>query len=79
MKTFDDWLLRFLDRPLNVVGAVVGVVSAPALGRRWWAARGLGSFANGRPCQVSDIADLADAHLLDRQPLPGCLSEQLPD
>ena len=44
-------------------GAVVGVVSAPALGRRWWAARGLGSFADGRRCQVSDVADLADSQL----------------
>jgi histidinol-phosphatase len=44
-------------------GAMVGVVSAPALGRRWWAAHGLGSFAGGRRCQVSDIADLADAQL----------------
>jgi histidinol-phosphatase len=44
-------------------GAVVGVVSAPALGRRWWAARGLGSFADGRPCQVSDISDIADSQL----------------
>ena len=26
----------------------VGVVSAPALQRRWWAARGEGSFVNGR-------------------------------
>ena len=29
-------------------GPVVGVVAAPAMGRRWWAARGLGAFANGR-------------------------------
>ena len=29
-------------------GAVVGVVSAPAMGRRWWAAQGLGAFADGR-------------------------------
>ena len=26
----------------------VGVVSSPALGLRWWAARGLGAFADGR-------------------------------
>jgi histidinol-phosphatase len=31
---------------LEVDGVItVGVVSAPALGRRWWAARGLGAFA----------------------------------
>src|SRR4051795_5186252 len=31
----------------------VGLVSAPALHRRWWAARGEGAFANGEPVQVS--------------------------
>ena len=41
----------------------VGVVSAPALGRRWWAARGEGAFADGDPVQVSAVADLADAQL----------------
>jgi histidinol-phosphatase len=42
----------------------VGVASAPLLGRRWWAARRLGAFADGRPIQVSRIAKLADANLL---------------
>ena len=42
---------------------VVGVVSAPALGRRWWAARGHGAFADGQPIRVSAVADLADAQL----------------
>ena len=41
----------------------VGVVSAPALHRRWWAARGQGSFVNGRRIHVSAIADLGDAVL----------------
>jgi histidinol-phosphatase len=41
----------------------VGVVSAPALHRRWWAARGEGAFANGRPIRVSRVAELADAVL----------------
>jgi histidinol-phosphatase len=41
----------------------VGVVSAPALGRRWWAVRGGGAFADGRPIHVSAIDRLADAHL----------------
>ena len=45
---------------------VVGVVSAPALGRRWWAARGLGAFAGGslgqaRHLHVSAVSSLADA------------------
>ncbi len=43
--------------------AEVGVVSAPALGRRWWAARGTGAFTNGAPAQVSNVAALADAQL----------------
>ena len=42
---------------------VVGVVSAPALGRRWWAARGEGAFADGQPIRVSAVADLADAQM----------------
>jgi histidinol-phosphatase len=41
----------------------VGVVSAPALARRWWAARGEGAFVNGRRIRVSKIADLSDAVL----------------
>lgn len=42
---------------------VAGVVSAPALGRRWWAARGEGAFCNGRPIHASRIATLEEAHL----------------
>jgi histidinol-phosphatase len=41
----------------------VGVASAPALQRRWWAARGEGAFAGGLPIRVSRVADLADAVL----------------
>lgn len=41
----------------------VGVVSAPAMGMRWWAARGLGAFADGRPIHVSRIASLDEAFL----------------
>ncbi len=43
----------------------VGVVSAPALGRRWWAARGLGAFTSyagrTRRLQVSAVSRVADA------------------
>lgn len=39
----------------------VGLVSAPALRRRWWAVRGEGSFAAGERCTVSGIARLEDA------------------
>ena len=42
---------------------VVGVVSAPALGRRWWAARGNGAYVNGAPITVSGVRRLADAVL----------------
>jgi histidinol-phosphatase len=41
----------------------VGVVSAPAMGRRWWAARGQGAYADGERITVSQVHDLADAHL----------------
>jgi histidinol-phosphatase len=47
---------------------VVGVVSAPALGRRWWASLGGGAFAgkslmSPTPCRVSEVARLEDASL----------------
>src|SRR6478735_3190536 len=50
----------------------LGVVSAPALGRRWWAERGAGAFVNGDPIQVSRVGRVEDAVLsfaLER-PLP---------
>jgi histidinol-phosphatase len=40
---------------------VLGVVSAPALGWCWWAARGEGAYANGAPIRVSAVSRLADA------------------
>ncbi len=48
--------------------AVVGVVSAPALGRRWWAARGEGAWTTAlggapRRLAVSRVTELADASL----------------
>jgi histidinol-phosphatase len=58
---------------LEVDGVLeIGVASAPALGRRWWAGRGLGAWAAsigalGRgepePIHVSGVAALADAQL----------------
>ncbi len=47
---------------------VVGVVSAPALARRWWAGNGGGAFtsfagAAPRRCAVSAVSDLGDASL----------------
>ncbi len=40
---------------------VLGVVSAPALGSRWWATRGGGAFHNGQRITVSDVATLERA------------------
>lgn len=49
---------------LEVDGVVsCGVVSAPALGMRWWAHRGDGAWCNGRPITVSEVTDLAAAQL----------------
>jgi histidinol-phosphatase len=46
----------------------VGVVSAPALGRRWWASLGAGAYAgkslmSATACRVSDVAAIEDASL----------------
>ncbi len=41
----------------------LGVVSAPALGRRWWAERGAGAFRNGEPMHVSAVATVEEAVL----------------
>lgn len=43
--------------------ATVGVVSMPALQRRWWAVRGEGAFCNGQAIHVSAVPDLADSQL----------------
>ena len=74
-----EWILDPIDGTKNFVrGAPVwatlvalrengvvttGVVSAPALGRRWWASRGNGAFADGRPISVSRVSALGDAFL----------------
>jgi len=46
---------------------MVGVVSAPALGRRWWAGIGHGAWTNGNgeptPLHVSHVNNIADASL----------------
>lgn len=50
---------------------VVGVVSAPALGRRWWAAKGagahkrvqVGAFDTTRPIAVSKVANISDCSI----------------
>jgi histidinol-phosphatase len=73
------WILDPIDGTMNYVrgipvwatlialedsaGIVIGVVSAPLLARRWWAARRSGAFCNAEPIQVSKVDCLADAQL----------------
>jgi histidinol-phosphatase len=45
------------DRP------VVGVISSPAMSRRWWASRGDGAFCHGRAMHVSRIDTVEGAHI----------------
>ena len=42
----------------------LGVVSMPALKKRWWAVRGQGAFADGRRIQVSQITELESAQFV---------------
>ncbi len=47
---------------------VVGLVAAPALGRRWWAAKGAGAYtgrslSSASRIRVSEVSQLADASL----------------
>lgn len=58
-------------------GAVqLGLVSAPALGRRWWAERGRGAFADGERISVSAVASIEESVLCfgDVQKLPAIAS-----
>ncbi len=57
-------LIALMDRDK----VVLGLASAPALGRRWWAGRGSGtwtgrSLAAASRCHVSEVETLADASL----------------
>jgi histidinol-phosphatase len=68
-------LIALFDGP----DAVVGVVSAPALARRWWAAAGSGAFTRfaggpSRRCRVSGVGDLADASLSYSEPAEWALA-----
>jgi len=47
---------------------VVGVVSAPALGHRWWATRGGGARLDGAQIRVSAVARLDDAYVSTTSP-----------
>ena len=42
---------------------VLSVVSAPALGMRWWASIGEGAYFNGTRIYVSTVSELSDAHV----------------
>ncbi len=42
----------------------LGVVSMPALKKRWWAVRGQGAFADGRRIRVSPIEELTHAQFV---------------
>ena len=61
---------------------IAGLVSAPALGQRWHAARGAGAWRGERRLAVSTVADVADAHFFhgsigghaEGNPLPGVLA-----
>ena len=73
------WLLDPIDGTRNYVRGIpiwatlialeeseavrLGVVSAPALGRRWWAERGSGAYASGDPARVSTVSSVEDAVL----------------
>jgi len=66
-----DWWATLL--ALEVDGNVkVAMISAPAMGRRWWATRGQGAWTTGpldptpRRLQVSRVAELTDAYLAYR-------------
>jgi histidinol-phosphatase len=69
------WIIDPIDATKNFIRGIpvfgtlialdgqVGVVSAPALHRRWWAARGEGAFCNGAPIRVSAVGSIAEAQL----------------
>lgn len=74
-KTASRWIIDPIDGTKNFMRGIpvfatllaleneVGVVSAPALGMRWWAARGEGALLNGRAIHVSAIATIDEAQL----------------
>jgi histidinol-phosphatase len=67
------WIIDPIDATKNYIRGVpvfgtlialenaIGVISAPAMNRRWWAVRGEGAFCNGRQIAVSHIDSIADA------------------
>ena len=71
----ERWILDPIDATKNYVRGIpifatlialedrVAVVSAPALGKRWWAVRGQGAVADGRSLRVSRVERIKDAVL----------------
>jgi histidinol-phosphatase len=69
------WIIDPIDATSNYVRGIpifatlialdgfVGVVSAPAIERRWWAVRGEGAFCNGTKIHVSSIDNIMNAQL----------------
>ena len=69
------WIIDPIDATKNYIRGIpvfatlialdgqVGVVSAPALNRRWWAARGEGAVCDGHPIRVSSVNRFEDAQL----------------
>ncbi|HEV2720028.1 MAG TPA: inositol monophosphatase family protein [Thermoanaerobaculia bacterium] len=69
------WIIDPIDATKNFIRGIpifatlialeneIGVVSAPALGRRWWASRGAGAFCNGAAIRVSSIDDFGAAQI----------------
>ena len=69
------WIIDPIDATRNYIRGIpvfatlialdgeVGVVSAPALNRRWWASRGEGAFCDGKPIAVSKVGKIGDAQI----------------
>ena len=57
---------------------IAGLVSAPALPGRWWAARGAGAWRDGRAIRVSDCDELAACRLLCGTPADDLVRSRYP-
>ncbi len=69
------WIIDPIDATRNYIRGIpvfatlialdgqVGVISAPALNRRWWAARGEGATCDGRAIHVSAVDRFEDAQV----------------
>jgi histidinol-phosphatase len=69
------WIIDPIDATKNYIRGIpvfatlialdeqIGVISAPAMGRRWWASRGDGALCNGSAIRVSRIDEIGGAQL----------------